>query len=78
MKKPIIISDPFPRTLKLIFYNKTLKKLKKKYLLICPSNKNKKKFYENNIHKATFIMGQPNLPVSTLKRAKKLKAIFNV
>ena len=78
MIKPIIISDPFPRTLKLIFYNKTLKKLKKKYILISPAKKNKKNFYENNIHKATFIMGQPNLPVSTLNKAKKLKAIFNV
>ena len=77
MKKPIIITDPYPRSLKLIFYNKTLKKLKNKFLLIKPKY-NKDKFYKKNIHKVTFIMGQPNLPTSLLVKAKKLKAIFNV
>ena len=78
MIKPIIISDPYPRTLKLIFKDKTLKKLKKKYLLINPPKNNKLIFYIKNIHKATFIMGQPSLPTSLLIKAKKLKAIFNV
>ena len=45
MKKPIIITDPYPRSLKLIFYNKTLKKLKNKFLLIKPKY-NKDKFYK--------------------------------
>ena len=78
MKKPIIISDPYPRNLKLIFNDKTFKKLKNKYILIYPPKKNKNNFYRNNIHKVTFIMGQPNLPTSVLRKAKKLKAIFNV
>ena len=78
MNKQIIITDPHPRTLELIFRNKTLRKLKKKYLLIKVPKKNKKSFYEQNIHRATFIIGQPNLPTSLLTKAVKLKAIFNV
>ncbi len=78
MNKQIIITDPRPRTLELIFRNKTLKKLKKKYLLVKVPKKNKKNFYEKNIHRATFIIGQPNLPTSLLIKAVKLKAIFNV
>ena len=52
---------PLPRTLDLIFTKKKLKELKSKYKYDNCLQKNKRKFYENNIHKATFIMGQPNL-----------------
>ena len=45
MKKLIVISDPFPRTLDLIFTKKKLKELKTKYTLIVAPSKNKKKFY---------------------------------
>ena len=78
MKKLIVISDPFPRTLDLIFTKKKLKELKTKYTLIVAPSKNKKKFYENNIHKASFIMGQPDLDKKLLLKANKLKAIINV
>ena len=78
MKKPIVISDPFPRTLDLIFTKQKLKELKSKYTLIIAPKINKRNFYENNIHKATFIMGQPNLDKNLLIKAKKLKAIINV
>jgi len=83
MKKnhsPVVITDPYPRTLDLIFSKKNLLMLKKKFKLIAaPINKNNKiNFYKNNIDKATFIIGQPNLPKSLLQKAKKLKAIFNV
>ena len=78
MTKPIIISDPFPRTLDLIFEKKILNKIKKKYRIISPTKVNKKSFYKNNICNATFIIGQPNLPNKILKTASKLKAIFNV
>ena len=78
MKKLIVISDPFPRTLDLIFTKKKLKELKTKYTLIVAPSKNKKKFYENNIHKASFIMGQPDLDKKLLSKAVKLKAIINV
>ena len=78
MKKLIAISDPFPRTLDLIFTKKKLKELKTKYTLIAAPSKNKKKFYESNIHKASFIMGQPDLDKKLLSKAVKLKAIINV
>ena len=42
MKKPIIISDPFPRTLDLIFTKKKLKELKTKYKFLKVPNKKKK------------------------------------
>ncbi|MBC8399349.1 MAG: dehydrogenase, partial [Flavobacteriales bacterium] len=78
MAKLIVISDPYPRTLDLIFTKKKLKELKSKYEIITPPKINKKKFYENNIHKAAFIMGQPDLDMSLLSKAKKLKAVINV
>ena len=78
MPKLIVISDPYPRTLDLIFTKKKLKELKSKYKMIIAPKDNKKKFYEDNIHKATFIMGQPNLDKKLLTKAKKLKAIINV
>ena len=79
MEKLLVISDPYPRTLDLIFTKKKLKELKSKYkVLSIPKGNNKKKFYEDNIHKATFIMGQPNLNRKLLSKAKKLKAIINV
>ena len=78
MPKSIVITDPFPRTLELIFTKKKLRELKSKYKVLTVSKKNPKQFYENNIHKATFIMGQPNLDKKLLSKAKKLKAIINV
>ena len=78
MTKPIVISDPYPRTLDLIFTKKKLKELKSKYKIINAPQKNKKKFYEKNIQNALFIMGQPNLDKKLLSKAKKLKAIINV
>ena len=78
MKKPIVISDPFPRKLNLIFTKKKLGELKTKYKVLIAPSKNKKKFYEDNIEKVTFIMGQPDLDRNLLSKAKKLKAIINV
>lgn len=78
MIKPIVISDPYPRTLDLIFTKKKFKELKSNYTILSSPKVNKKKFYENNIHKATFILGQPDLDRALLLKAKKLKAIINV
>ena len=78
--KLIVIVDPYPRSLDLIFSISDLKILKKKFLLIdAPSQKIKKiNFYKKNIVNTIFIIGQPDLPKSLLSRAKNLKAIFNV
>ena len=78
MKKHIVISDPYPRRLDLIFSKKKLKELKSKYQLLKAPKLNKKDFYEKNIHKATFIMGQPDLNKNLLSKASKLKCIINV
>ena len=78
MKKLIVISDPFPRTLDLIFTKSKLRELKSKYKILTAPKNNKKKFYEKNISSATFIMGQPDLDKIILSKAKKLKAIINV
>ena len=78
MSKLLVISDPAPRSLELIFTKKKLKELKLKYNLLVAPKKNKDKFYKENIHRATFIMGQPNLDKSLLSKAKKLKAVINV
>ena len=78
MKKSIVILDPFPRTLDLMFSKKKIKILKSKYQTITAPKKNKKNFYKKNIHRATFIMGQPDLNKKHLIKATKLKAIINV
>jgi phosphoglycerate dehydrogenase-like enzyme len=78
MTKLIVISDPYPRTLDLIFTKKKLKELKSKYKVITAPKTNKTEFYKKNIYKATFIMGQPKLDKDILSKAKRLKAIINV
>ena len=78
MSKPIVITDPYPRTLELIFTKKKLKELKSSYKVITAPKTNKAEFYKKNIYKATFIMGQPSLDKNILSKAKKLKAIINV
>ena len=80
-KKPIIICDPYPRTLDLIFSKEKFSKLKKNFKLIMAPTYDKKTkiiFYKKNISLATFIIGQPNLPKSLLQQALNLKGIFNV
>ena len=76
--KPVIISDPYPRSLSLIFTKQKLQMLKRSFVIITAPDKNKRKFYEKNISKATFIMGQPDLDKELLVKATKLRAIFNV
>ena len=76
--KPTILVDPFPRTMELIFSKDKLNYLKSNYKLIKRNNLAEENFYNKNISEAKFIIGQPTLKLSTLKKAKKLKAIFNV
>ena len=73
-----ILIDPYPREMKLIFTKEKLNLLKKKFKLINVPKSNKYKFYKQNISKADFIIGQPDLPTDLIQKASKLKAIFNV
>ena len=66
--KPTILVDPFPRTMELIFTKDKLKYLKSNYKLIERSNKSEENFYNKHIHNAKFIIGQPTLKLSTLKK----------
>ena len=76
--KPTILVDPFPRTMELIFSKDKLNYLKSNYKLIKRIKLTEEDFYNKNISEAKFIIGQPTLKLSTLQKAKKLKAIFNV
>ena len=80
MKKnrPIIITDPFPRTMELIFTKTQLKYLNNNFTIIKAPIKKKVKFYKKYIPVAKFIIGQPSLPLNLINTQKKLKAIFNV
>ncbi len=75
---PTILVDPFPRTMELIFSKNRLNYLQKNYKLIERNKHSEENFYNRYISDAKFIIGQPTLKLSTLKKAKKLKAIFNV
>ena len=66
-----IIVDPFPRQMDLIFSKDKLVYLKKNFKLINAPIKNKKNFYQNHISNADFILGQPDLPNSILKKGSK-------
>ena len=61
MIKPIVISDPYPRTLDLIFTKTKLKELKTKYKIIIAPKKNKKIFYENKLNILTLSMILENI-----------------
>jgi len=75
MSKLIVITDPFPRTLDLIFTKKKFKELKSKYKTITAPKNNKKNFYEKNIHKALtfFILSLIALAFPLLRLKKKKK-----
>ena len=77
-EKPLIISDPFPRTMELIFTKSQIKYLNTKFKLINAPNKNKSNFYDNYLPQAKYIIGQPDLPTEIINKQTKLKAIFNV
>jgi len=76
--KPIILVDPFPRTMDILFSKENLKFLKNNFTLLKAPKNNKKNFYKKNLLNAQYIFGQPDLPTKLLKTQKILKAIFNV
>ena len=76
--KPVILLDPYPRTMDILFSKVNLKFLKNNFTLLKAPKSNKKNFYIKNLPHAKYIFGQPNLPTELLKMQTKLKAIFNV
>ena len=76
--KPIILVDPHPRTMELIFSKINLKYLKNNFALLKAPKINKKEFYNKYLPEADYIIGQPDLSTKLISKEKKLKAIFNV
>tara|TARA_B110000438_G_C15741604_1_gene618716 strand:- start:81 stop:1109 length:1029 start_codon:yes stop_codon:yes gene_type:complete len=76
--KPIILVDPFPRTMDILFSKENLKYLNNNFKLLNAPKKNKINFYKKNLPNALYIFGQPDLPTELLKTQTTLKAIFNV
>ena len=77
-KKPIILIDPYPRTMDLLFSKKNFEYLKKNFNLITAPKKNKNNFYNKHLSNAKYIIGQPDLPTELITKQYFLKAIFNV
>ncbi len=76
--RPLVISVPEPRSLELIFTQDDKARLRRDYSIVEGEGATLAKVVQDNIAEASFIIGQPPLPVELLLRAKKLKAIFNV
>ena len=74
----IILLDPSPRKKEDIFTTATWLELSTEYQLIEFDGNDRDAFYNKYIGDADFIIGHPDLGTLLLKRAKKLKAVFNV
>ncbi len=73
-----VIFDPYPRTAQLIFTPQDWKNLQQSYVIKEPEITNDLSFYQHHIENTQYIIGQPPLDNTLLKKAGKLKAIFNV
>ncbi len=71
--RPLVISIPEPRSLELIFTPPDLARLRAAYRIVEVESMD-----TGDIAEASFIIGQPPLPTALLRKAKKLRAIFNV
>ncbi len=76
--RPIVIAVPEPRSLELIFNNEDKSKLRREFQIFEGHGPNVSSIIEEHIAESSFIIGQPSLSLDVLKRAKQLKAIFNV
>lgn len=76
--RPLIISIPEPRSLELIFEAEDEQRLRREFRIVECSEAEAQKVLGENISEASFIIGQPALSTELLRKAKKLKAIFNV
>lgn len=76
MSKTIL--DPDPRKTEEIFSPSAIKTLLSTYQVVEFGGNDRNDFYNTHIDNTNFIIGQPELNATLLKRAKKLKAVFNV
>ena len=79
MQKPIVLCDPRPRSLDLMFGAPDMAKLNALAEVIATDQrKMPSDQVESHLPNVTFIMGQTDMPRERLDRAPKLKAILNV
>jgi phosphoglycerate dehydrogenase-like enzyme len=76
--RSLIISIPDPRSLELVFTPADLKALRKSYRLVEGETADADAILEQHLPEAHYIIGQPALSTAMLRRAKNLRAIFNV
>lgn len=79
MKKPLILLDPYPRRIDLIFDAETKKRLESLGEVIWhdgPAASNE--HIDRYLPEATILIGQSSLPKERLDKAPHLKAVFNV
>ena len=67
--KPIILVDPFPRTMDILFSKENLKYLNNNFKLLNAPKKNKINFYKKKLPNAKYIFGQPSCPGQSLTYA---------
>ncbi len=78
-KKPLALVDPAPRTLDLIFSQEDLVRLESLVdTVVWKEGRMPDEEVEKHLGKATFIIGQTDLPRGRLERAPKLRAVINV
>ena len=75
---PLVISVPEPRSLDLIFTPADRARLRASFRIVEAEGAAAENCLAENIAEASFIVGQPPLPLDLLRQAAKLKAIFNV
>ncbi len=77
--KPLALADPEPRTLEAIFHREELAELRR-IVELSPDDGRKptSREVDDILPRATFVIGQTDLPAGRLAAAPKLRAIFNV
>ena len=80
-KRPLILLDPYPRSMKQIFDSFTKTQLENLGELICPDDEStpaSNEYIDRYLPNATILIGQSALSKERLDRAPLLKAVFNV
>jgi phosphoglycerate dehydrogenase-like enzyme len=76
--RPLVLSCPLPRSLKLIFHPAQEAKLRANYEIVETSDEALADLPDGVLGRAKYIIGQPPLSFETLSRLTSLRCIFNV
>lgn len=79
MSKPLILIDPQPRTMEMIFEAESRTRLSElAELVVFDTGPMPEEMLESKLTEANLLIGQTSLPRERLERASKLRAIINV